>query len=106
MYKRKSDTFYEQSITTASDAEKIIKKEFPEGSIDHREFVFLICLSQSNKILNISKLAEGGLASCVIDVRIIFQTALLSNAAGIILFHNHPSGSLIVTGKQIGRAHV
>lgn len=30
----------------------------------------------------------------MVDLRIIFQTAILANASRIILVHNHPSGNL------------
>lgn len=93
MYKRKNE-ISEYSIGSSVDAVEIFRQQFPEGSIDHREFVFMMCLSQANKVLNVSKISEGGLSSCVLDVRLIFQTALLSNASAIILCHNHPSGSL------------
>lgn len=93
MYKRKNE-ISEYSIESSIDAVEIFRGQFPEGSIDHREFVFMMCLSQANKVLNVSKISEGGLSSCVLDVRLIFQTALLSNASAIILCHNHPSGSL------------
>ena len=38
-------------------------------------------------------LSEGGLTSTIVDVRMIMQTALVSNATSIILTHNHPSGN-------------
>lgn len=39
----------------------------------------------------------GTASSCNIDNAAIFRSALLSGATGIILIHNHPSGSLVVS---------
>lgn len=38
----------------------------------------------------------------VVDIRIVLQTALVSHASGIILSHNHPSGSTVAStpGQQ------
>jgi DNA repair protein RadC len=39
-------------------------------------------------------LSEGGTTGTVIDAGPLFKLALLENAKGIILCHNHPSGNL------------
>jgi DNA repair protein RadC len=36
----------------------------------------------------------GGIAQVYVDVRSIFKKALLNNATGIIIGHNHPSGNV------------
>lgn len=38
--------------------------------------------------------SEGGPCSTAVDVKLILQGALLTNAHGVILAHNHPSGNL------------
>jgi DNA repair protein RadC len=40
-------------------------------------------------------ISDGGISGTVTDVRLIMQSALLTNASGLILCHNHPSGTLI-----------
>jgi DNA repair protein RadC len=35
----------------------------------------------------------GGLSSSVVEPRQIFKTAILANAAAVILAHQHPSGN-------------
>lgn len=52
----------------------------------------IICLDTKNKVIGIHIVGVGGLASCNVEIRGIFQRALLNNAMSIILFHNHPSG--------------
>lgn len=43
----------------------------------------------------------GGITGTVIDVRIILQYALKSNACSIIVSHNHPSGNLEPSNADI-----
>lgn len=43
--------------------------------------------------MGVVPISEGGLNQSLADVRIILQAAILGNASGIILSHNHPSGN-------------
>jgi len=67
---------------------------FYEEIIDYREFSFAILLSSSNGVLGVHKISEGGISSTLMDVRNVFQAAIKSNAAGVIISHNHPSGNI------------
>ena len=59
----------------------------------YEEFQILV-LNRKNQVLAISKITTGGTAGTVVDAKMIFMTALLCNAAGIVIAHNHPSGNL------------
>ena len=63
------------------------------GELPHEEF-WIIYLNNSNKVIYKNQLSKGGITGTVVDVRIVFKTALEQNAVGIILVHNHPSGAL------------
>ncbi|OIQ21363.1 MAG: hypothetical protein BM557_03685 [Flavobacterium sp. MedPE-SWcel] len=63
------------------------------GELPHEEF-WIIYLNNSNKVIYKRQLSKGGITSTVVDVRIVFKTALEQNAVSIILVHNHPSGKL------------
>ena len=62
--------------------------------MDYRESFAILLLSRSMKILGLSWISQGGISGTVVDVKLIFQTALKANASAIILLHNHPSGNL------------
>ncbi len=47
------------------------------------------------------KVSEGGIDACIVDIRRIFQGALLSNSTSIIIAHNHPSGNLKTSQADI-----
>lgn len=70
------------------------------GDLPHEEF-WVLYLNNSNKVLFKSQLSKGGLTSTIVDVRLIFKTALEQNATSIILTHNHPSGKLMASEQDI-----
>ena len=54
----------------------------------------MLTLSRNNTVIAQHRISEGGIAGTVVDPKRIFKTALEDHASGIILLHNHPSGSL------------
>ena len=72
------------------------------GELPHEEF-WIIYLNNSNKVISKSQLSKGGITGTLVDVRIVFKTALEMGATALILCHNHPSGTLIPSDadKQI-----
>ena len=62
------------------------------GNIEIEEF-WAVYLNQSNKVIRKERLSAGGLTGTLVDVRLIMKGALLCNATGIIVSHNHPSGN-------------
>lgn len=66
------------------------------GELPHEEF-WVLYLNNSNKVIYKSQLSKGGITGTVVDVRLIFKTALEHNATSVILSHNHPSGKLLAS---------
>ena len=62
------------------------------NGLDHEE-VWGIFLTNDNSIISTEMLSMGTLTQTSIDNRTGIRRALLNNAAGIILLHNHPSGN-------------
>lgn len=58
-----------------------------------RELFGVVYMNIRNKILGIEILSEGGIASTIVDTRIILKKALEKTAVNLVLFHNHPSGN-------------
>ena len=77
-------------ITCSSDAYQIIYPDLVD--LPHEEF-HAICLSRSNHVVGKKQLSIGGIHGTVADGKILFKEALYLNATGIIIAHNHPSGS-------------
>lgn len=73
------------------DAAEILAK-YLKGT-DRENFVVLM-LDIKNKVLGINTVSVGSLTATVVHPREVFKPAILMNAAGIILGHNHPSGDV------------
>ena len=59
--------------------------------LDREQFI-IACLNTKNEPTNISIVSVGTLNKAIVHPREVFKTAILSNAANVIAFHNHPSG--------------
>jgi DNA repair protein RadC len=57
-----------------------------------QEAMYVILLDARNRVVGIQHVGSGGIASLVVDPRVVFQAAILSTASAMILVHNHPSG--------------
>ena len=60
--------------------------------LDHEE-CWAMFLNRANYVLGKERMSVGGLESTVVDVKAILRRALERKASGVILVHNHPSGS-------------
>ncbi|AZA54783.1 RadC family protein [Chryseobacterium sp. G0201] len=78
-------------ISNSNGAYQIFKNHLSD--LRTEEF-WAIFLNQSNKVLHTAQLTQGGINQSIVDVRILFKTALDHFSTGIIIAHNHPSGNL------------
>lgn len=62
-------------------------------NLDHEEF-WVMYLNNQNRIIRETRVSQGGITATLVDPKVVLRTALECGATGIILFHNHPSGSL------------
>jgi DNA repair protein RadC len=80
-------------VNESADAAAVCRKIFDADTIEYNEEVVLILLNRANEFIGFSKIGMGGTSGVVIDPKMVFTIALQSNAHGIILAHNHPSGN-------------
>lgn len=67
----------------------------------HTEEFWAVLVNQNNRILHFSQLTTGGISSSIVDVRILFKTALEHFATAVFVAHNHPSGNLKPSQEDI-----
>lgn len=79
-----------EQIKDCMSAERIMHNHL--SGLDHEE-VWCIFLTAANKVIATEMLSKGTLTRTIIDNRTVIKRALMNNAAGIILLHNHPSGN-------------
>ena len=82
------------SINNSNDAYHIFIDNWDWETITHIETMKLMLLNRTNFVLGITDLSSGGTNGCIIDLKVIFQYAILADATSILLAHNHPSGNL------------
>lgn len=59
-----------------------------------KEVLCVLNLDSTNRVINANMVSMGTLNQTIAEPREIFKSALLSNAAHIMLMHNHPSGDV------------
>lgn len=60
-----------------------------------REVVVVVTMKTNGSPINCSFVSVGTLNNSLVCPREVMKTAILSNAASIMLFHNHPSGGAL-----------
>jgi DNA repair protein RadC len=103
---------YHKQIRSSANAGALVHAYLADT--DRENFVVLM-LDQKNKIIGINTVSIGSLTASIVHPREVFKPAILSNAAAIILAHNHPSGQpqpsqedrvltvrLVAAGKLLG----
>jgi len=87
----------------ASERPKVINSDsiynvllscYDSDTIEYRESFKVLLLNRNNNVLGVMNISEGGMSETPVDIRLILQSALLSNASYIVISHNHPSGSV------------
>lgn len=83
-----------QKITKINSSKSVFELLQPiMGELQHEEF-WIVYLNNSNKVLHKAQLSKGGITGTLVDVRLVMKQALEFGAVGLILAHNHPSGTL------------
>lgn len=66
-----------------------------------KEEFWLICINNANRIIKKTKIADGGIHEVIVDPKNVMKEALLTEATGIVVCHNHPSGDITPSEKDI-----
>jgi len=85
-------------IGNSHDAYAVLRNQLSD--LRTEEF-WAIFLNHSNKVIHVSQLTQGGISQSIVDVRTLYKAALDYFSTGIIIAHNHPSGSLKPSREDI-----
>ena len=85
-------------ISCSRKAESIVHNDL--CNLDHEE-AWGLFLTRQNTLISIEMLSKGTLDATSLDSRTVLRRALLNNAGGIILLHNHPSGNPMPSKSDI-----
>lgn len=92
LVKEKSD-IKRAKITSSIDAAEYARNFYHEDLTLYESF-FMVMLNNANNTIGYVKISQGGITGTVVDIRILAKYALESLAVGVIMVHNHPSGTL------------
>ncbi|SDZ00175.1 DNA repair protein RadC [Bacillus sp. 166amftsu] len=88
MVKEGSLLYKERRIKSPEDASVLLKQFL--GEVD-REYFIVLCLDTKNQPTAINVCHIGSLNASIVHPREVLKPAIISNAASIIVAHNHPS---------------
>jgi len=100
-YKSKVKASERPSICNSKASYDILMKVYDDDTIEYTESMRMLLLNRAGKVLGVMDISNGGTAGTTADIKVIMQCALLGNANGIILCHNHPSGNLQPSSEDI-----
>jgi len=89
--RRGEEALEKKKITSSTSVFELMQPVI--GELEHEEF-WIIYVNNSNKIIQKNQLSKGGITGTLVDVRLVLKNALEVGATGLILSHNHPSGTL------------
>lgn len=89
--RRGEEALQKHKITSSTSVFELMQPII--GELQHEEF-WIIYLNNSNKVIQKNQLSKGGITGTLVDVRLVLKNALQVGATGLILAHNHPSGTL------------
>ena len=92
IYRTKVKSSQRPKITSSKSAYAILMDCWDLDKIEFIKQFKVLLLNQSNRVLGLYQASSGGIAGTVVDIRLLFASALKANAAGMIISHNHPSG--------------
>lgn len=94
----RSDLARESLAVTSSAA--IYEHMRPRLERLHHEEFWVLMLNRANRVEWEWQLSQGGMASTVVDPKLLFKKVIDRQASGIVLVHNHPSGTLHPSGED------
>lgn len=86
-----------KNLTSPEEVAEVLREYY--ATADREQFV-VMCLNSKNKLICINVVSVGSIMSSMAHPREIFKPAILSNAAAVIVAHNHPSGDTTPSGED------
>lgn len=96
---RESSVLYSnRKIESPNEGVELVRKYLENFD---REKLIVVGLDNRNQPTFIDTISIGTINSSLVHPREVFKSAILSNSASIIMFHNHPSGETEASKEDI-----
>ena len=97
--------FWREETVTNPEAVEVLFNECFHLKQKAEEYLYMLALSAAMQPVGIFEVSHGIINSCFANPREIFIRALLCGANSIILVHNHTSGKVVPSEKDIQVCH-
>ena len=97
MVREKANGYNIKRITSAKDVYDLLLGY----SVEDREHFITITLDGASKVISQRVIHIGTLNQSLVHPREVFRPAIIDNSAGVIIAHNHPSGTLEASRADI-----
>ena len=81
-----------ENVRTISKPEDVTEFLRVHLGANQRECLMILCLNDANRLVHHDTVIEGTVNRAPFYPREVIKTALMHNATGLIMVHNHPSG--------------
>lgn len=98
LIREKSIMYAKRRITSPGDAVSLFRDYM--GDLD-REHFLLMGLNMKNEPVVLETVHIGSLSASIVHPREVFKSAILSNAACVMVCHNHPSDDCEPSGEDV-----
>ena len=89
---RRSKVSNTQKINVANSSMQAYELMAPHLALLKEEEFWILCLSNSNKVINKYQISKGGITETLVDIRVVLRKIIACGAVKAIAVHNHPSG--------------
>lgn len=90
-YFQEESRFRPEVIRSSEDIYNIMRFDIANAS---QEQIWILTLNRRNAVIERHHLTTGSAIASIFDLKLALKLAILDEACGVVLCHNHPSGNL------------
>lgn len=90
--------YFSCQLTSAEAVYRVFRSVFEDSPV---ELFVVVHLNSNNYVSGFEVVSKGTLNASLVHSREVFRSAILRNAASVIVAHNHPSGNLQPSSEDI-----
>lgn len=92
-YEAAYEVVKKQVITNSKECEIIFREIWDTPTINKYESVYAIYLNNKREVIDTDVINIGMHSRCEINMRTVLEGVFTNSAFGVVIAHNHPSGS-------------
>lgn len=105
LVREKEEKYMEKQANSPQAVADIINEVFNMDTQPFETFV-MMALDTKKRPVGCFVVSQGSLNGTIVEPREVFQRAILANADSIVVAHNHPSGEVIPSFKDMDATRV